>query len=313
MNIFSIVLTTYNQEYEKIRITIDSILAQTLANIEIIVADDGSKTDCLREISNYLDRQGFDNYKTIKNIENVGTVRNALSGLLIASGDYAMLMSPGDFLADRQILERMERFLVNRRAHLASGNIRRYSCDDRGHFFTADYYMGDADQLKKRPDALLEQQLLYSRWVSGGSLFFEREYFVKYLKLLADKYNVRYCEDLVAPLITLNGGRLEAFEEQILWYEWGVGISNSGGIGNVRRMYNDYGNFYNGIMLDYNNSIIVRKAYYKFKIKELVSKITPLYMMLRRLLSFAGRDHMVALDSFDTEQEVFLAEIFGLM
>ena len=84
----SILLLTYNSDWERVRLTLQGIMKQDYRNYEILVADDGSKDNLKEKFIAYFAEQGFDRYQLILNEENHGTVKNILSGLEKASGYY---------------------------------------------------------------------------------------------------------------------------------------------------------------------------------------------------------------------------------
>ena len=90
----SIVTTAYNIE-NYIAECIDSLLAQTYQNIEIIIVNDCS-TDSTREIiSQYHD----DRIKVIDNINNMGAGWARKNGIEAATGDYVITVDGDDWLS----------------------------------------------------------------------------------------------------------------------------------------------------------------------------------------------------------------------
>lgn len=93
---FSIIVASYN--YEKyISQTLDSLLAQTYKNFEIIVVDDGSKDDSVKLINKYVRK--YNNvflYQHHKNI-NKGLSKTLQLGLSKASGDFICFCESDDY------------------------------------------------------------------------------------------------------------------------------------------------------------------------------------------------------------------------
>ena len=92
----SIIVVAYNPVVEKMKETLVSAINQEGVDFEIIVADDGSDKEYKDEIIQLFQEYKFKNYKLIMNPKNQGTVRNLLSALDVAEGEYAKGISPGD-------------------------------------------------------------------------------------------------------------------------------------------------------------------------------------------------------------------------
>lgn len=310
MTEFSIIVTTYNQEYEKIVLTLDSIINQKNSDeIEIVITDDGSRRDYLKELEAYLEEKGFKNYRTMKNEQNVGTVKNCLNGLQGASSDFAMILSTGDLLSQENVVSEMIEFIKSKEAVIASGGIKRYTFENNT-ITTGSFHLGDPAVLKKGKNEVLAQQLLHGTWLSGGSLFFRREEFIKWLKELSDSYQVRYCEDFTSVISVLNDNRLYPFEKQIIWYEWGVGISSSGSKSSVQRTYLDFERFLSGIHKRYPKNKTITKAYRKFSLKNaIVNHLYPLYSLIRKNFENVNEDEFEVLCKPHTKEENYLLRI----
>jgi glycosyltransferase involved in cell wall biosynthesis len=81
----SVVVATYNGA-AFIRPQLDSILAQTYPNIEVVVVDDCSTDDTARILEEYTSRYG--NFRAIINERNLGYVKNFEKGMLLAKGEF---------------------------------------------------------------------------------------------------------------------------------------------------------------------------------------------------------------------------------
>lgn len=113
----SIVVTTYNVE-KYISQTLDSIINQSLKDIEIIIVDDGS-TDGTAEI--LLNYQNADPRITVKYLElnTIGGVASAANaGLDIASGDY-IGFADGDDIYYPNMFEVLHRAAADNRTDMA--------------------------------------------------------------------------------------------------------------------------------------------------------------------------------------------------
>ncbi|MFD1696823.1 glycosyltransferase family 29 protein [Roseibium aestuarii] len=92
----SLILPCYNVG-EWLTQALDSALAQTLDDIEIIPVDDGSKDNTRQIIQDYADR-----YAHIRPIykENGGYGTAVNAGLKVARGDYISILEPDDFIME---------------------------------------------------------------------------------------------------------------------------------------------------------------------------------------------------------------------
>lgn len=86
----SIVLATYNGERFLVE-QLNSILAQSYKNIEIIAVDDQSSDNTVSILEEYANR--YDNFNVYVNESNLGYQKNFEKGFLLSKGDY---IAPSD-------------------------------------------------------------------------------------------------------------------------------------------------------------------------------------------------------------------------
>lgn len=103
---YSIVIPVYNAE-KYLRKCLDSLLAQTYADIEVVAVDDGSIDDSLNILNEYKK-----NSKIIKvySQNNKGVVAARELGLKNASGTYCLMMDADDWLK-KDAIERIDDYL----------------------------------------------------------------------------------------------------------------------------------------------------------------------------------------------------------
>ena len=90
----SIIVPVYNTE-QYLKQCIDSITAQTLQDIEIIIVDDGSKEECARLCDELAKTDS--RIKVIHKInEGVGFARN--TGIAAARGEYVGFIDSDDYV-----------------------------------------------------------------------------------------------------------------------------------------------------------------------------------------------------------------------
>jgi glycosyltransferase involved in cell wall biosynthesis len=91
---FSIIIPTYNRG-EKIYPTLDSVLAQTHRDFELIVVDDGSTDSTPDALDRYSQRENDPRIKIIRR-ENGGTTAARNTGIAAATGGYVALLDHDD-------------------------------------------------------------------------------------------------------------------------------------------------------------------------------------------------------------------------
>ena len=107
----SIGIPTYNRPKE-LKNCLDNLIAQTYKNIEIIVVDNNSDKDIIKNLFSsevFLDKR----IKVIKNEINVGILKNAELALKYAKGDYFCWVSDDDWRSDTFIEELLSLAISN--------------------------------------------------------------------------------------------------------------------------------------------------------------------------------------------------------
>ena len=59
---FTVLIVTYHPDWKKLLVTLDSIMAQTFKDYEIVVSDDGSEENCFDKIEAYFAAHQFATY-----------------------------------------------------------------------------------------------------------------------------------------------------------------------------------------------------------------------------------------------------------
>lgn len=282
----SVVLITYNQSLEDILFSASSVVRQTGCEFELVVSDDCSNTDPGELIQGYLSEVGFSRYTYIRQDENRGIVSNLLAGVKAASGDVIKLLSPADALYSSNTLASIEQFCSTGDFQVGFGKLVGYQKRDaRYSFFPYEAPMGP----EKYNDAsigcreLLRDQIVNTNWVPGCALFYRKTVIEKYLTLLYNDYGVRFGEDLSCPLMTKDGIRIAYFDQPVLWYEVGNGITTSGSKESRKRIYGDHRRFYTKLAADEADSLF-RNALRLFRIREFIALHTPVYGLAQSLV-----------------------------
>lgn len=113
----SILVISYNQE-KLIRETIQSCLAQSYSNLQIVVSDDGS-TDSTPGILRDLQDEHPGRLVVVYNTKNSGITRNCNIGLERCEGELIALMGGDDLLLPSKIATQVEAFRKDPRIALS--------------------------------------------------------------------------------------------------------------------------------------------------------------------------------------------------
>ena len=224
----SVVVCTYNPDWEELRRTLKSVLLQTGVHFEIVICDDGSADPLHDKIEAFFLNKGFGDYHHVINTENNGTVINIMSGIDAASGRFIKLISPGDYLYGSSALNRLLECAISNKSDLAFGDVIFF--DPKPADFTPiewEAWPQDAEIYNdhQAQETIKRNQLLLSDNIHGVSTIVSRDLFIKYLEMVKGK--VKYCEDLVYRLMVNDGVCISYCNEAVVLYGFGDGISTS--------------------------------------------------------------------------------------
>lgn len=259
----SVPVITYNPKSEQLFHTLNSILRQQDISFEIIIADDGSKENYEKEIRVFFQKVGFDNYKLLLNKKNKGTVCNLLGAVEAAQGKYVKPISPGDYLYAENSLALMYAFMEENNAKAAFGRAVFYC--DRGalHVENKKSPVFDSiyrsDEKKYNYIRAMKHQLIYGDFILGASIIYEKETFQECLNFLAG--SVKYMEDVSMQLLAVKKERLFAIPQNVVWYEYGSGISTNQKLNFSNRLYQDWVVFYRLLKQEFPQAPYVKRAY----------------------------------------------------
>ncbi|MEH7351933.1 glycosyltransferase family 2 protein [Gottfriedia acidiceleris] len=197
----SVIIPAYNIE-KYIERSVKSVLSQTLADIEIIIINDGS-TDRTLDIINAIK----DKKIKIINQENSGVSRAREQGIEIAEGEYLYFLDGDDWL-ENDALEYM--YNVSSKRNLDILMVDAYIDDDMGNI---DYLQGAK---KISVDPLLDimtDNVIPSLW----SKFFKRDLFTK--NSIIHPIDISMGEDLFLNIqLFYNASRIYRIEKAFLHY-----------------------------------------------------------------------------------------------
>lgn len=238
----SVIIATYNPDWIKLKRTLLSVLLQKKLSFEIVVVDDGSRENFREDIELLFQQYKFDTYKIIDNPQNQGTVMNVLSGVKVAVGKYIKLISPGDLLYSDRTLYEFAEFMEKTMSKISFGRAIYYNFDEHSKLNVIRHHSNpSAPSMYKLGTSINTEKFHYlvkDDLVLGAATLVERCLLNKYLELISGK--VIYAEDNCYRLMIADGNRISFFENIIIFYEYGYGVSTNGKSEWAERLKNDW-------------------------------------------------------------------------
>ena len=183
----SILIPCYNVE-KYIRQCMDSVINQTLKEIEIICVDDGSTDNSLTILENYAQRDKRIQIFSQQNL-HAGIARN--HGLEKASGKYVHFMDSDDLLIDNNVYENLYKIIKSQK-NINIIKFKNKAFDDS----TNEYTKNDRYELKIVGEKFINNfmdiendlYILSRLTVTPWSGIYRKE-FLELVKLARDKYS----------------------------------------------------------------------------------------------------------------------------
>ena len=115
----SVIIPIYNMELY-LEECLQSVLSQTLKEIEVICVNDGSTDNSLEILQKYASQ--YSNI-VIFNQENCGVGKARNRGINIAKGEFVAFMDPDDFYPDNDILECLYNNAIENNVYICGGSL----------------------------------------------------------------------------------------------------------------------------------------------------------------------------------------------
>ena len=118
----SVIIPVYNVE-KYLSKCLDTVLNQTLKEIEVICVNDGSTDNSLQILREYAQR---DRRVTVVSRENKGVGYSRNEGMKLATGEFVAFMDPDDYYPDASVLEVMYSKAVEHNVKICGGSLIVY-------------------------------------------------------------------------------------------------------------------------------------------------------------------------------------------
>lgn len=238
----SVVVCTYNPFRKSLFFTLDSIINQKNVDIEIIIADDGSKKDIHNEIIQYFNTKNFKDWIIVCNKVNRGTVYNLYTGLKVCNGNYVKIISPGDALYGECILKEWLEFHKNNNYKWSFSDAIYYVNEPEGRLDieVPAHPNNISPYMKKNKNVCRWNYIVLDDIALGATLFCEKQIIIEYIAKVVGK--VIYAEDNIWRMMMFDGIVGGYFPRNTIFYEYGTGISTKAKAVWAKRLENDWNN-----------------------------------------------------------------------
>lgn len=225
----SVIMPTYNVE-KYFRQCIESVINQTLVDIEIIPVDDGSPDNCGKIMDEYAAKDS-----RIKPIhqENGGYGKAVNAGIEAATGEYIGIVETDDFI-EADMYEKLY------------NQAKKYDVDvckcDFMYYFGDNYYRAHNNLCKVALEddvfTLKTNPMIMQYHVSIWSAIYKREYLNKNSIRVIETKSASYQDMPFAATVYANGAKITILHEPLINYraEEGMGSSTIRTDGRLRNM-----------------------------------------------------------------------------
>lgn len=248
----SICILTYDQSWDKLKMTLDSIICQKGIDFEIIISDDGSKENHSEEISKYFQDRLFIDYTFINSEKNTGIVQNSIRASVACRKSHVKIISPGDCILEEDTLCRWLEFLTKSGKRWSFADVDSYQ-NDGGVIrkVSVEEHPKLKEEYRKGDDEISRwNYVVFNDIAVGAAMIIEKDLFCEYLSKIDGR--VVYAEDNIYRLMMFDGVVGVYYPHSTVLYEYGCGISTRDDGEWDRKISKDW-NETNKIMLETHN------------------------------------------------------------
>jgi glycosyltransferase involved in cell wall biosynthesis len=164
----SVVMPSYNHE-AFIGEAIESVLAQSIGDFELIIVDDGSKDNSIEKIERYKVKD--QRIRTIYHIMNCGIAKTLNDGISEAKGEFVAFIASDDLWTERKLEKQLEILRKNENLVVWSdGELIDEKDNTIGESFVKFNFPED-----RRKSGNIIEELLLENFIFGSSLILKRE------------------------------------------------------------------------------------------------------------------------------------------
>lgn len=259
----SVIVAVYNSDLEKISKTLLSIFSQKDIQFEIVITDDGSQKQYQNKLNELIKGINATNIIAIYNTENKGTIKNLLDATRAAHGDYIFTIGPGDLLFDPYVLHDLYYMAKEyNRYNIFFGNAVYYSLENKQVFL----YQGSVGkprcpELFSEGKSLKEKKIafFFGNFIIGASYLRRRKTAIKYFDS-ASKIGI-YAEDMLSTSLALAENEdVMYFDRNVIWYEYGTGISTASNSKWIDILNTEYRKLYAYLAANYPQDRVFKAA-----------------------------------------------------
>jgi len=149
----SVIIPVYNVE-QYLSQCLESVVSQTLSDIEIVVVDDGSPDESSKIYQSYADK---DSRIIIVKKENAGVSKARNTGLMHATGDWVIFIDSDDWMAT-DACEILYREAVNNDVDMVIADVyihHEKSVNERVHVFSESFVSEDRKLIKQYKKSII--------------------------------------------------------------------------------------------------------------------------------------------------------------
>ena len=285
----SIVVATYNAAREKLITTLASAVSQKNVSIQIILCDDGSVDNHENDIRQFFTERGFSDYILILHRENQGTVKNLYDGIRQAEGKYIKLLSPGDYLAGKDVLATWTAQLSESQRRWSFCNAIYYSMIKGERVIVSGKAHPQMIAAYRRHDdrEIRWNYIVLSDIVLGAATLCSTELMIAYFEKIVDR--VIYAEDNIYRLMVNDKIIPLFYDSDGIYYEYGTGISTASSEKWSRRLEADWNTADRIMFIESGEADSLQPYYLRLKENNLFLRINNKLLTHRGLELFVGR------------------------
>lgn len=180
MKKFSVIITHYNQ-MKYIEEAIKSVFKQDYLNMEIIIADDCSKTFDKKKVQKLIEKYNKKNlpYKIVAGKVNEGTVKNINRAVKSTTGDYIMFFAADDELSNDKVISNFAKEFEDENKKIVTAQ-----CVQCGSTFDKKFgrfvKVFKSLRLNKKSSLKIYETMAEGCCYASGATAYKREVFEKY-------------------------------------------------------------------------------------------------------------------------------------